>query len=131
MFVLPFHKLLWPVALAATLLCGLANAVAAPTKDETDHSSSCLGCRFCRAGSPQTVAWYAQPSFTPRETGCYVGGGAALHGEPRLISEGTWGWDYTGVLNNKRVWLNWWHGQRAQGSGGGYRTDGPRLVQPH
>jgi hypothetical protein len=75
-----------------------------------------------RAGNPQIVAWYAQPSDTGSYIGYYVGGGAACRGEPRNINEGTWGWDYQGWLFPRRVALDWWHGRRYQGGIGHYRT---------
>ena len=59
---------------------------------------------------------------TPNYCGYYVGGGAALHGQPRYPNEGTWGWDYVGLFP-KRVALDWWHGAHPQGGGGAYATD--------
>jgi hypothetical protein len=75
-----------------------------------------------RAGCPQTIASWARPTNTPNYSGYYVGGGAALDGCGRCAREGTWGWDYTGVIP-KFVALNWWHGARRQGGGGAYATD--------
>jgi hypothetical protein len=74
------------------------------------------------------VAKRARPSDDHRYTGYYVGGGAASpHGDPRGVSEGTWGWDYQGGLLPRRVSLNWWHGRRTQGGTGAYKTDGPHV----
>jgi hypothetical protein len=75
-----------------------------------------------RAGYPQVVSNYALPSDTPNYRGYYVGGGAAVCGQPRSAEEGTWGWDYGGLLP-KCVVLQWWHGGHAQGGGGAYATD--------
>jgi len=75
-----------------------------------------------RAGCPQIVSPHARPSDTPSYWGYYVGGGAAVHGQPRCPEEGTWGWDYAGLFP-KRVALDWWHGAHAQGGGGSYATD--------
>ncbi len=83
---------------------------------------------FERAGYPQDVACRAQPSDTPAYCGYTVGGGAPHHGEPRYLDEGTWGWDYTGWLFQRRVGLDWFHGARYQGGAGAYKTDGPRLL---
>lgn len=85
--------------------------------------------RLIRAGQPQTVAKWARCSNSPSYSGYYVGGGAAWHGEARRCDEGTWGWDYA----PRHVWspkvdLGWWHGQRAQGGTGAYRTDGVKLA---
>jgi len=98
----------------------------------TDDVSPCLQCHagcedFQRAGNPQCVARYARPSNSCADTGYYVGGGAAFRGHARCVGEGTWGWDYTGRLFDRRVWLGWWHGERYQGGPGKYKTDGPRL----
>ena len=83
---------------------------------------------FERAGWPQDIACCrAQPSDTPAYCGYTVGGGALHHGEPRYLGEGTWGWDYTGWLFQRRVGLDWFHGARYQGGTGAYKTDGPRL----
>ncbi len=82
-----------------------------------------------RAGFPQETSRFAQPSDTGRYTGYTVGGGARLHkGEPPLPHEGTWGWDYTGGLFQRRVILGWWHGRRYQGGSGAYGTDGPKVL---
>jgi hypothetical protein len=81
-----------------------------------------------RAGCPQCVSRYAQPTRTPEYVGYYVGGGAARDGEPRYPHEGTWGWDYGGRLFPKRIMLNWWHGERSQGGTGAYKTEGPKIL---
>ena len=75
-----------------------------------------------RAGCPLIVSRCAKPSDTPNYRGYYVGGGAAVHGQPRSANEGTWGWDYGGLLP-KIVALKWSHGAHAQGGGGAYATD--------
>ncbi len=72
---------------------------------------------------PQTVAPWARRSAGSRHKGYYVGGGAALGGDPRDTKrEGTWGWDYAPRWT--RVRLRWLHGRRMQGGGGEYRSDG-------
>ena len=75
-----------------------------------------------RAGCPQTVWSHARPSDSPNYSGYYVGGGAAVRGQPRCPQEGTWGWDYLGLFP-KNVALYWWHGDHRQGGGGAYATD--------
>jgi hypothetical protein len=75
-----------------------------------------------RAGCPQRLSPLARPSDTQNYGGYYVGGGSAVHGEPRTACEGTWGWDYLGLIP-KWVDLYWWHGARKQGGGGAYATD--------
>jgi hypothetical protein len=105
------------VVFALTAAGGMACAGAPPPS-----------CPHERAAYPVCVAWYAQPSNTPRYSGGYVGGGSACRGDPRCPEEGTWGWDYTGwrcLL--PRVWLGWWHGRRYQGGTGAYTTDGPHV----
>ncbi len=83
---------------------------------------------FERAGNPQEIACRPHASDTSAYCGYTVGGGAAHHGEPRYLDEGTWGWDYTGWLFQRRVGLDWFHGARYQGGPGAYKTDGPRLL---
>ena len=97
---------------------------------DTDSGDACRQhTRHLRAGWPQCVAPWARTSFGGHESGYYVGGGAPFHGDARCWEEGTWGWDYNGRLFDKRIWLGWHHGRRAQGGVGAYRTDGPRCVK--
>lgn len=89
------------------------------------------GDPFARAGNPQCLSRVARPTESPHETGYFVGGGArtgAPRGEPRRVADGVWGTDFTGILFPKHVELGWWHGQRFQGGGLGYRTTGPRVL---
>ena len=106
------------LAIRPSLLSGLAISLvlvasgrcgeqAAPRCTETPCES------HVRAGCPQVVSPYARPSVTPNYCGYYVGGGAAIRGQPRCADEGTWGWDYGGVFP-KWVALNWWHGAQAR-----------------
>jgi hypothetical protein len=81
----------------------------------------------CRAGWPECIRPRAVPSNNDRYCGYYVGGGAAIFGSGRYIDEGTWGWDYFGIIRRKRVALNWWHG-KDQGGTGQYQTDGPKVL---
>jgi hypothetical protein len=78
----------------------------------------------CRPRSAPGVAWYARPSESPHDLGYYVGGGAWKRGDPPAPDEGTWGWDYGGLLLPRRVVLLWHHGRRSQGGPGAYRTVG-------
>jgi hypothetical protein len=61
--------------------------------------------------------------------GYYVGGGCLYgkHAQPRMLEEGTWGWDYSGCWFHRCVLLGWWHGN-PQGGRGAYCTDGPSLI---
>jgi hypothetical protein len=68
------------------------------------------------------IASWARPTNTPAYWGYYVGGGAAIGGEPRYLTEGVWGWDYEGSWFRRQVWLAWYHGQRYQGGTGSYDT---------
>jgi hypothetical protein len=85
-----------------------------------------------RAGYPLETSRFAQPSDTGRYTGGTIGGGVLrLRKSDRpLPNEGTWGWDYTGGLFQRRVFLGWWHGRRYQGGSGAYQTDGPHILHP-
>ncbi len=91
--------------------------IAPPSPDHTLH----------RAGHPECIARYAQPSNTPHYTGGYVGGGCAHGGEGRGPDDGSWGWDYCGWFVSHRPWLAWCHGRRCQGGTGAYNTDGPHV----
>ena len=77
-----------------------------------------------RAGQPTRVACYAQPSESRHYIPYRVGGGAVVCGQPPFSHEGTWGWDYQGLLP-RRIRLGWWHGRCTQGGSGAYHTDGP------
>jgi hypothetical protein len=77
-----------------------------------------------RAGYPLEVRAHAVPSDTGHYVGYYVGGGAPCRGDARDRDDGTWGWDYGGLLLPKRVALGWYHGRRYQGGVGAYRTTG-------
>jgi hypothetical protein len=77
-----------------------------------------------RAGHPLEVRPHAVPTDTGHYVGYYVGGGAACRGDAPCPEEGTWGWDYGGLLLPKRVALGWYHGRRYQGGPGAYRTTG-------
>jgi len=83
----------------------------------------------CRAGNPNCVACWAVPSDTGSYVGYYVGGGCAFPhlGQGRCINEGTWGWDFSGLLFHRRVMLGWCHCRCYQGGTGAYKIDGPRL----
>ena len=79
----------------------------------------------CRAGFAQSVRMRSWPATSRYYGGYFVGGGAPIFGEGRYEEEGTFGWDYLGLVP-KRVALNWTHGRREQGNGGTYKTDGPK-----
>ena len=112
---------------AAVLLVHGAAAIAGET---------CAKCRPAvdlkkRAGYPQCISKLAWPAQSARECGYWVGGGAPHRGQGRYADEGTWGWDYNGILFPKKVALGWWHGRREQGGSGAYKTDGPKLHLKH
>ena len=125
----------------AALVLALLPATTAPGRDLSPSMGRPVterhlfqGNPFARAGNPQCISRFARPTESPHETGYFIGGGArtrAAQGEPRRDTDGTWGTDYTGILFPKHIELNWWHGQRAQGSGFGYRSEGPRLLPRH
>lgn len=84
-------------------------------------------CDHCCRGNPTLILLRAVPSNTCHYGGYLVGGGVPCKGEGPFSVEGTYGWDYFGILFNKRVALNWTHGARYQGGTGAYKTDGPKL----
>jgi hypothetical protein len=79
------------------------------------------------SGCPITVRPRAIPSNTRHYGGYWVGGSLPIFGDDPTLEEGTFGWDYFGVLFTKRVDLRFSHGRRYQGGSGQYKTDGPRL----
>jgi hypothetical protein len=107
------------VALTASGRCGDDNPTGT-VRGMVGQETLCEG--HARAGCPQVVSPCARLSDTPYYDGYYVGGGAAVHGQPRCPCEGTWGWDYAGLIP-KFIGLTWWHGEHKQGSGGAYATD--------
>lgn len=120
-------SIVWKATIVSGLLLGqslLASLLA---------GAECETCQIenghCRAGNPQCLLRWASPSNTPCYTGCYVGGGAPCHkGEARCLHEGVWGWDYTGHLYQRKVWLSWYHGEKYQGGTGKYNPDSPHYI---
>jgi hypothetical protein len=108
--------------LAAGLLVGGARSQEPPTLPEPPPRGT---------GAPPCVSFCAKPSDTGLYVGYYVGGGVACHGGPRLLNEGTWGWDYCGCLLHPTIFLHWTHGFRYQGGTGSYQIDGPELLKRH
>lgn len=79
----------------------------------------CTGCFGTRR--------HALASNNKHYGGYWVGGGAPCKGDDPFVEEGTFGWDYLGLVFTKRVALGWFHGRRYQGGTGAYKTDGPKL----
>lgn len=115
------------LGLAAALLVAFLCATSA--RATTLQELLCPRDPHVRAGQPQRIHRLAQPTITPHYCFGYVGGGAAIGGQPRMLDEGTWGMDYCGRYLPHRVWLNWYHGRFRQGGEGRYDTDGPHLLQ--
>ena len=97
-----------------------------------DPSRACPPARpvhpHVRAGCPQSIAWWAQPSNTAHYRGYYEGGSTQFHGETRCPHEGVWGWDYLGALFEKHTWLGWRHGAEHHEGEPAYKTDGPKVI---
>ena len=110
--------------LIGAMICAVVNIAHADPPDSWKEQR--------RAGFPLETSHFAQPSDTGRYTGGIVGGGAInlRKSDPPLLHEGTWGWDYTGGLLQRRVLLGWWHGRHYQGGTGAYPSDGPRILPP-
>jgi len=79
-----------------------------------------------QAGCAMLIRRRAIPSNTAHYGYYRVGGGVPLFGDGPALDEGTFGWDYSGILFNKRIALNWTHGRKYQSGTTGYKTDGPR-----
>lgn len=127
------------IVVAVSLFCGAAMtptalAAAPACENGSCRSHECTKCKKidpqCRAGCPEQISCLAKPSESPGNIYYWIGGGAPTWtGESRYLHEGTWGRDYAGHWFSSRVWLNWWHGQRAQGGTGKYQTDGPHFLE--
>jgi hypothetical protein len=76
-----------------------------------------------RAGCSMLIRPRALPSDTRPYGGYWVGGGQALKGQFPRAEDGTFGWDYFGLLFTKRIDLNWSRKDRYQGGTGAYKTD--------
>src|SRR5262245_2494445 len=79
------------------------------------------------AGCSMLICPHAIWSNTAHYGGYRVGGGVPCRRDQPDVDEGTFGWDYFGVLFPKRIALNWSHGRRYQGGAGAYKTEGPKL----
>ena len=108
------------LAVLLSVTSGVCEAQIMPAGAEHYHA---------QAGNPTGLRRWALPSETGGSISHWVGGGAPrwFRTDPPTIDEGTWGWDYRGLLVPRRVVLNWWHGRRYQGGTGAYGTDGPKL----
>lgn len=78
-----------------------------------------------RAGCPLNLRPRALPSNTSPYGGYWIGGGQPIKGYCPAAEDGTFGWDYFGLLFTKRIDLNWSQGRRYQGGTDAYKTDGP------
>ena len=96
--------------------CVSLQAADPPTNDEQ------------RSGYASSIAPWAQRTGSRHYSGGFLGGGAARRGEDRSAIQGTWGWDFHGLLGRKNIWLGRWNGRREQGGRGAYKTEGPRLI---
>lgn len=81
------------------------------------------------AGCAMLIRRHAIPSNTKHYGYYRVGGGVPIFGDGPSLDEGTFGWDYSGILFNKRVALSWTHGRKFQGGTLGYKPDGPRHLR--
>jgi hypothetical protein len=82
-----------------------------------------------QAGCAMLIRSHAIPSNTPHYGYYRVGGGVPIFGDAPMLDEGTFGWDYYGILFNKRIALAWTHGRLYQGGTLGYKPDGPRHLR--
>ena len=109
------------------LIAALLAPMAAEPVDDKPEPWDVPDHTMQRAGFPQHIACYAQPSETTSYMGYYVGGGSPCGGRYPAPDEGTWGWDYRGCVLQRHIFLGWWH--RSQGGVGSYRTDGPHMFR--
>ena len=83
-----------------------------------------------RAGCSMLIRPRASPSDTRHYGGYWIGGGQAKRGHYPTSDDGTFGWDYFGLLFTKRIDLNWSGGRKQQGGTGAYKSDGPHWKHP-
>lgn len=103
-------------------------AVAGPAAAQTPQGTTTAADHtFARAGFPNVIAQWAQPSRTSKQMPGYIGGSIPLGGgEPIAPVDGTFGYDYVGYGPPGRVFLGWAH-DPVNPRMGSYRTDGPRV----
>jgi hypothetical protein len=106
--------------LGTTQQQALLTALAGDPYGHRAADQACAGCSMLLR--PHAIC--SNPS---RYGGYWVGGGKPCRGDSPFLDEGTFGWDYFGILFTKRVALNWSHGRQSQGGAGAYKTDGPKL----
>lgn len=87
------------------------------------------GGDHAQAGCAMAIRRFAIPSNTAHYGYYRIGGGVPIFGDGPSLDEGTFGWDYSGILFNKRVALGWTHGRKYQGGTLGYKPDGPRHLR--
>src|SRR5947208_9113326 len=61
------------------------------------------GGDHAQAGCAMLIRPHAIPSNTPHFGYYRVGGGVPIHGDAPMLDEGTFGWDYYGILFNRPV----------------------------
>jgi hypothetical protein len=105
----------------------IATAPVLPLARTDWHCDTCREQSFLRAGCPQLIRPHAQCSNTQNYWGWWIGGGSAFTGNAPCTHEGTWGWDYIGPRQVRKVFLGWHHSEREQAGIGNYKTDGPKL----
>lgn len=103
------------------LACGWIVPIATAQDLGVPYQPRAFSGDFHRAGNPQCVSRWAQPTREKYQGGYYVGGSRAVGGQGRYVNEGTWGSDYAPWYT--RVSLGWTHGRRYQDGGGQYEPD--------
>lgn len=85
-----------------------------------------------RTHTVNPVGNHAVPSKSQYESGGYIGGGKLVHGEGRGVTDGTFGWDYTGFGRRPgRIFLGWFNDGPTKHQGTflpKYNSDGPRVT---
>ncbi len=89
------------LGLLALPLLALSLWSAAASADEPT-----AGCPPPARPVPGLACW-AQPSDTGRYVGYSVGGDCLVRGETPASDQGTWGWDYGGLLLHPHIKLLW------------------------
>ncbi|HKI32739.1 MAG TPA: hypothetical protein VKA46_12885 [Gemmataceae bacterium] len=101
----------------------------APGEEPSPPPAACP----CASRPVPGVACWARPSDTGHYVGYDVGGGCVWHGDGPAPDQGTWGWDYGGLLLHPRIRLLWcrcgWRGYvpayRTLGTDKGHSPSSP------
>lgn len=117
---------------AAVLLSALGGTASAEERERFAERTTpfLIPARHTAEGTGTAIGKHAVGGISRYESGGYVGGGKLVRGEGRGVTDGVFGWDYTGFGRRPgRVFLGWLNDSPKQGTFlPKYNTDGPRVT---